>query len=320
MDKETQVRALEKMLTIRRFEEKAIEAFSEGFIPGILHTYVGEEAVAAGVAVNLRDDDYVAGTHRGHGHCLAKGMDPQKMMAELMGKKTGSNGGKGGSMHTVDFAKGILGSNGIVASGMPIIVGAGLSIRMRKTDQVAVAFFGDGASNRGAFHESLNMASAWNLPVVFVCEDNGWAISVAKSRSTRVKNLADRAAGYGIPGITVDGTDVVAVATAAGEAVERARKGGGPTLLVCNTCRMRGHEEGDNQEYRPKEDIARARASDPIEKLVKRLTKDGILTEAEFKAIDSRITEQMEDAVQFGKDSPEPAPEDAVKDVFAEVI
>jgi TPP-dependent pyruvate/acetoin dehydrogenase alpha subunit len=296
-----------------------IETFSEGFIPGFIHTYVGEEAVAAGVCVNLRDEDYIAGTHRGHGHCIAKGVSPSRMMAEMMGKETGTNKGKGGSMHSVDCTKGILGSNGIVASGIPIITGAALSIKLRKTDQVAVAFFGDGASNRGAFHEAINLAGVWQLPAIFVCEDNNWAISVPKHRSTRVKNFVDRAQGYGIPGIQVDGSDVIAVSEAVTGAIARACNGGGPTLIVCDTPRMRGHEEGDPQEYRPKEDIASAKARDPINKHVAYLKQEGLLTEESYKKMDDDITREMANAVEFGKASSWPAPETALDDLFAEV-
>lgn len=319
MDRSRKIRMLELMLRMRRFEEAAIEAFSEGFIPAFMHTYVGEEAVAAGVCVNLRKDDYIAGTHRGHGHCIAKGVPAEKMMAELMGKKTGTNKGKGGSMHIVDSSLGVLGSNGIVASGIPIITGAALSIKLRKTDQVAVAFFGDGASNRGAFHEAINMAGAWQLPAVFVCEDNGWAISVAKAKATRAKNLADRALGYGIPGVSVDGCDVMAVSKAAREAIARARNVGGPTLIVCDTTRQRGHEEGDPQDYRPKEDIAAARARDPIQLHLKYLIAEGLLTEEAYRELDVSIVQEMERAVEFGKSSPLPEPEAALEDLFFEV-
>ena len=313
------LKMLELMLKIRRFEEAMIETFAEGSIPGFIHTYVGEEAVAAGICVNLRDDDYIAGTHRGHGHCVAKGVSPRSMMAEMMGKATGTNKGKGGSMHSVDCSKGILGSNGVVASGIPIIAGAALSIKLRKTDQVAVAFFGDGASNRGAFHEAINLAGVWQLPAIFVCEDNGWAISVPKYKATRVQNLVDRAQGYGIPGVYVDGSDVLAVSEAAVAAIERARKGAGPTLIVCDTPRIRGHEEGDPQEYRPKEDIASAKARDPIKKHVEYLMKEGLLTEEAYKEMDDAITQEMAEAIEYGKSSPWPEPETALDDLFAEV-
>ena len=312
-------RMLELMLRIRRFEEALIETFSEGFVPGFIHTYIGEEAVAAGVCVNLRDIDYIAGTHRGHGHCIAKGVQPDRMMAELMGKKTGTNKGKGGSMHSVDFSRGILGSNGIVASGLPIITGAALSIKMRQTDQVAVAFFGDGASNRGAFHEAVNLAAVWRLPAIFVCEDNGWAISVSKGQSTRAGNLADRAIGYGIPGVNVDGGDVLAVSEAFCQAAERARAGEGPTLIVCDTPRMRGHEEGDPQEYRPKENIELAKSRDPIKKFSEYLISEGLMSEAEIKALDDAIVKEMEAAVAYGKASPWPEPEESLEDLYAEV-
>jgi len=319
VSKDKAIRMLELMLRIRRFEEALIETFSEGFVPGFIHTYIGEEAVAAGVCVNLRDIDYIAGTHRGHGHCIAKGVQPDKMMAELMGKKTGTNKGKGGSMHSVDFSRGILGSNGIVASGIPIITGAALSIKMRNTDQVAVAFFGDGASNRGAFHEAINLAAVLRLPAIFVCEDNGWAISVSKAKSTRARNLADRALGYGIPGVNVDGGDVLAVSEAVAEAIERARAGEGPTLIVCDTPRMRGHEEGDPQEYRPKDNIDDAKSRDPIKYFSAYLVREGIMSQEEITALDAVITKEMEEAVAFGKASPWPDPEESLEDLYAEV-
>jgi len=241
------------------------------------------------------------------------------MMAEMMGKATGTNKGKGGSMHSVDYSKGILGSNGVVASGIPIITGAALSIKMRKTDQVAIAFFGDGASNRGAFHEAVNLAGVWQLPAIFVCEDNGWAISVPKYKATQAHSLADRALGYGIPGVSVDGGDVRAVSAATAAAIERARQGAGPTLIVCDTPRMRGHEEGDPQEYRPKEDIAAAKARDPIKKHVACLLQEGLLTEEAYQKMDEAIAREMAEAIAFGKASPWPEPETALDDVFAEV-
>ena len=316
---EKELKMLELMLKIRRFEEGIVESFSEGLIPGFIHTYVGEEAVATGVCVNLRDEDFIAGTHRGHGHCIAKGASPSRMMAEMMGKGAGTNKGKGGSMHSVDCAKGILGSNGIVASGIPITTGAALSIKLRKTDQVAVGFFGDGASNRGAFHEAVNLAAIWQLPAIFVCEDNKWAISFHRERSVRAKSIADRAQGYGIPGIQVDGSDVMAVSETVTEAIGRARNGGGPTLIVCDTPRMRAHDEGDDQAYRPKEDIASAKARDPINKHVAYLKQNGLLTEERYKEMDDAIRQEMADAIAFGKTSSWPAPETALDDLFAEV-
>jgi TPP-dependent pyruvate/acetoin dehydrogenase alpha subunit len=310
---------LRSMLRIRRFEEKAIEVFSEGLMGGVLHTYIGEEAVAVGVCSNLRVDDYVAGTHRGHGHCLAKGAPSDRMLAELMGRKTGLNKGKGGSMHTIDFSKGILGSNGIVGSGIPIVVGAALSSKMRGTDQVAVAFFGDGATNRGSFHEGLNLAALWDLPAIFVCEDNKWAISVPKRRSTKLEDLSVRASSYGMPGVSVDGSDVLAVHQAAAEAVARARRGEGPTLLVCDTPRARGHEEGDPQDYRPKDDLEAAKRRDPIEGLKTYMLGAGMLTGDEFEAVDKAIVQEIMEAERFARQSPFPRPEEALDDLFAEV-
>ncbi|NPV69099.1 MAG: thiamine pyrophosphate-dependent dehydrogenase E1 component subunit alpha [Firmicutes bacterium] len=311
---------METMLRMRKFEEHAIEIFSEGLMGGVLHTYIGEEAIAAGVCANLRKDDYVTGTHRGHGHCIAKGSPPFRMMAELMGRKDGCNKGKGGSMHTMDFENGVLGSNGIVGSGIPIATGAALSAKIRGTDQVAVAFFGDGATNRGSFHEALNMAAIWDLPVIFVCEDNKWAISVPREKSTRIQDLSTRASSYGMPGAVVNGNDAMAVYEAAKKAVERARSGGGPTLLVCDTLRQRGHEEGDAQEYRPKDEVARAKEIDPIKIMTKHLIGHGYMTAEQVEALYGKVEAEMADAVARARKSEFPAPEEALDDLFSEVV
>ncbi|MDH5441859.1 MAG: thiamine pyrophosphate-dependent dehydrogenase E1 component subunit alpha, partial [Candidatus Bathyarchaeota archaeon] len=243
------------MLEIRRFEEKVWDLFGRNLIPGTLHLYIGEEATAVGVCVNLRVDDYITSTHRGHGHCIAKEARLEPMMAELLGKKTGYCKGKGGSMHVADASVGILGATAVVGSGIPIAVGAGLSCKMRKTDQVVACFFGDGASNNGTFHESLNMAAIWKLPIVFVCENNLYAMGTRISNVTAIDNIAQRAIAYGMPGVTVDGNDAVAVFQAARGAVERARKGEGPTLLECQTYRHKGHSRFDPATYRPQEEV-----------------------------------------------------------------
>lgn len=306
-----------KMLTIRLFEEEVVKLFSRGLIPGFLHTYIGEEAVAVGVISALRKDDYVTSTHRGHGHCIAKGADINRMMAELFGKLTGYCKGKGGSMHIADFELNMLGANGIVGAGLPLACGAGLSIKMRRTDQVAVGFFGDGASNEGTFHESLNLAAVWSLPVLFVCENNQYAVSYHVRKATLVKNLAERASAYGIPGITVDGCDVMAVYEAASDAIDRARKGKGPTLLECQTYRWRGHYEGDPQTYRTKEEVATWMKKCPIRLFEERLNTMKIMTKEASEEVHAQILKQVEEAVKFAQDSPYPEPQSATMDVFA---
>lgn len=306
-----------KMLTIRLFEEQVVKLFSRGQIPGFLHTYIGEEAVAVGVISALRKDDYVTSTHRGHGHCIAKGADIYRMMAELFGKATGYCKGKGGSMHIADFELNMLGANGIVGAGLPLACGAGLSIKMRGADQVAVGFFGDGASNEGTFHESLNLAAVWSLPVLFVCENNQYAVSYHVRKASLVNNLAERASAYGIPGITVDGCDVMSVYEAASQAVGRARKGKGPTLLECKTYRWRGHYEGDPQTYRTKEEVATWMKKCPIRLFEERLYTMKAMTRDAAEEVRAQIRKQVEEAVKFAQDSPYPEPESAATDVFA---
>jgi len=309
------------MLRIRRFEEKVMDLYARQIVPGIVHLYVGEEAVAAGVCENLRDDDYITSTHRGHGHCIAKGGELRSMMAELFGKSTGYCHGKGGSMHIANIDLGILGANGIVPSGMPIAGGAALSIKMRGMDQVAVCFFGDGGANNGAFHESLNLAAVWKLPVVYVCENNQYAISVAAKRVGSIQDYYLRKAAYGIEGCKVNGNDVLAVYEAAREAVERARKGGGPSLIECKTYRWRGHYEGEadrTYHYRTKKEIESWMRKCPIERFKKILLERHIMKEAELKRIDQDVQKELEEAIQFAEESPFPNPEDALKDLYAE--
>ncbi len=305
------------MVRIRRFEERVAREFAEGNIPGSVHLYIGEEAVATGAIAHLRKDDYIMSTHRGHGHLIAKGGDTKLMMAELFAKKTGYCLGKGGSMHIASLDIGMLGASGIVGSGIPIATGAGLSAKMRGTDQVTICFFGDGASNIGRFHEGINLASVWRLPVVFVCENNLWAVSVPTSCSLSVPNVADRAVGYGIPGVIVDGMDVVAVYEAAGEAVARARRGEGPTLIEAKTYRFRGHFEGDAGTYRPKEEVEEWLKRDPIKSFKDKLIKMKVLTEKEADEIDQAAREEMDEAVKFAQESPFPEPEEALKNVYS---
>jgi len=310
----------ERMLTIRRFEEQAIALFERGHIRGNVHPCIGQEAVSVGVCANLRRDDYMTSTHRGHGNCLAKGADPRLMMAELLGRKTGYCKGKGGSMHIADFDGGNLGANGIVGGGFPIATGAGIGIQNRGTDQVAVCFFGDGAANQGTFHESLNLAALWKLPVLYVCENNQYALSTPLRESAGLPELSERARGYGIPGIRVDGNDVLAVYVAAGEAVRRARAGEGPTLLDCLTYRFFGHFTGDPGKgitYRSKDEMEEWLARCPIARLRRQLLAEGTLTEEAAQAVEARVETTIAAAAQFGLDSPWPSPEEAIEDVFA---
>ncbi len=295
------------MVEIREFELKAREIFRSGQMPGFIHVYVGEEAVAVGVCAQLRNDDYVASTHRGHGHALAKGISPRSVMAELMGGIDGCSGGRGGTMHLYDPEVGFLGSNGVVPPGILIGAGAALSAKVRGSDQVAVAFFGDGAVNNGAFHEGINLAATWNLPVLFVCENNLYATEMPFEQATKNTSVASRAAAYNIPGVTVDGNDVLEVYAKAGEAVERARRGEGPTLLECLTYRWFGHHEGDpGTSYRKKEEIASWKSNDPVNKLREMAIAASLVSAAEFEAIDREVSEVIADAAAFAIKSPQP--------------
>jgi len=305
------------MVRIRTFEERVHKEFAAGNIPGFVHLYSGEEAIAAGACANLKTDDHITSTHRGHGHLIAKGGKTDQMMAELYGKKTGYNKGKGGSMHIADMDLGILGANGIVGAGIPIAGGAALSAKMRGTDQVAVCFLGDGATNTTRFHEGVNLASIWNLPVVYVIENNQYAESTSIGYACKVRDLADRAVAYAIPGITVDGNDVLAVYEAVGEAVARARKGDGPTLVECKTWRHRGHYEGDAQTYKTEEEIEDWMKKDPIPRFRKQLIEMGVFKEQDADGIDQAINEEIDKAVKFAEESPFPAPEETLEDVFA---
>ena len=304
------------MYLIRNFENKALELYSRGKIVGALHSYAGEEAVAVGVCANLRDDDYVVGTHRSHGHCIAKGADPKRIMAEVMGKSTGVCKGKGGSMHVADVSVGMLGASGIVGGGIPLATGAGLSIKYRGTDQVSVSFFGDGASNQGTFHESINLASVWDLPVIYVCENNQYGEGTPVSRATRGR-IVDRAIGYGIPGVAVDGMDVVAVWHETAKAVARAREGKGPTLMECKTYRFEGHEIGDDwHTYRTDAEVDEWKARCPIATLRKKLISNNVLTLREIEETEKDVKKQIEEIVQFAEQSPDPDTETAMRDVF----
>jgi pyruvate dehydrogenase E1 component alpha subunit len=315
--KEKLVAMYKRMLEIRFFEEKVFELYAQNLVPGTIHLYLGEEAVAVGVCSTLRKDDYITSTHRGHGHCIAKGAELKRVMAEILGKETGYCKGKGGSMHIADFSIGMLGATAVVGAGLPIAVGAGLSIKLSKTDQVVACFFGEGASNQGTFHESINIASLWKLPVIFVCENNLYAMGTRQSRAMAIENISDRAIAYGIPSEAVDGNDVLAVYEATQEAVERARKGMGPMLIECKTYRHKGHSRVDPAKYRPKEEVEEWLAKDPIKRLKEKLLQAKTLTETEIQRIEKEVSAEIEEAVKFVTESSYPAPEEALEDVYA---
>ena len=309
------------MLKIRLFEERIVDLYARGLVPGLAHLYIGEEAVAAGVCAVLRQDDYITSTHRGHGHVIAKGADLKLMMAELFGKKTGYCKGKGGSMHIADMEIGILGANGIAGGGLPIAVGSGMSSKWRSTDQVTACFFGDGASNNGTFHESLNLASLHKLPVIFVCENNLYGISVNQKKHQPITDIAIRATSYDMPGLVVDGNDIREVYEAASKAVGRARAKEGPTLIECKTYRWRGHHEGDPNQgtrYRTKDEIGDWKKKDPIERLGKRLIADKLITKKKMDTVEKEISEEIDRAVAFANKSEFPALEELYEDVYIE--
>ncbi len=305
------------MLRVRLFEERVRELFAGGRIPGFLHTSVGQEATAVGVATALRRDDYVLSTHRGHGHLVAKGGSLRGLMAELYGKANGICHGKGGTMHIADVSVGYLGANGVLASGCVVAPGVGLSIRRRNSGQVVLTFFGDGAANRGPFHEGVNMAALWKLPVIFFCENNRWASTTAHARSTAGGSIAARAAGYGIPGDSIDGNDVLAVYEAVARAAERARRGDGPSLIEAHTIRWVGHFEGDAQAYRGKDEAAEGRRRDPIARLAADLGRRGLLDAAHAATIRAAVVAEIDAAVAHAEASPLPEPPAALTDLFA---
>ena len=318
LDKGQMLDLYRQMRTIREFEETVAKFFSQGEIPGFVHLYMGEEAVATGVCANLEKQDYIASTHRGHGHGIARGANINKMMAEIFGRIDGQCKGKGGSMHIADVELGFLGANGIVGAGLPLAVGAAFAAKYMKTNGVAICFFGDGASNRGTFHESLNMASIQKLPVVFINENNMYGISMCQARHQNITDVADRGAAYGIPGMVVDGNDVIAVFEAAEEAVKRARAGGGPVLIECKTYRHQGHFEGDACIYRSDEELNSWKAKDPLPRFANRLQEMKLATEAEIKQIDTEVKKVITDAVEFAKNSPVPSLDELTKDVYCD--
>ena len=302
------------MYRTRRFEEEVFEFYKRGLMPGLAHLYLGQEAVAAGACAALGDDDYIGSTHRGHGHLVARGADLNRMMAEILGKETGYSKGKGGSMHIMAMNKGIMGANGIVGGEIPIAVGAAYSAKYRGTSQVTLAFFGAAAPNEGTFNEAINMAAAWDLPIVFVIENNLYVISVDIRKVTREHQLSKRAAAYGIPGVTIDGNDVFAVYEECRKAAEWARTGKGPSLIECNTYRWQGHHVGDPGDYRPSEEIAAWKADEPIGKL----EKQGLLTENEIAEIKAAVETEIKAACVFAENSPYPPESEAYTDVFVD--
>ena len=316
-DAATATRTLTTMWQIRRFEEAVDDLFARGLMHGTMHLSIGQEASATGTCSALRDDDAITSTHRGHGHCIAKGADLERMMAELLAKETGYCRGRGGSMHIADVATGNLGANGIVAGGIPIAAGAGLAYRLRGLDRVVVSFFGDGAANEGAFHEAVNLAAIWKLPVVFLCENNKYGMSFSTEKSFAIENIAERAAGYGIPGVTVDGNDVEAVHQAVGNAVARARQGEGPTLVESVTYRWKGHSKSDKNLYRTKEEIAEWRERDPILRFERAVLDRGVLDQAAVEAARAQATRDVRNAVRAANAAPDARPDDLLDAVYA---
>jgi TPP-dependent pyruvate/acetoin dehydrogenase alpha subunit len=316
-DPATATRTLEAMWRIRRFEEAVDDLFARGLMHGTMHLSIGQEASATGTCFALRDDDAITSTHRGHGHCIAKGADLEAMMAELLAKETGYCRGRGGSMHIADVATGNLGANGIVAGGIPIAAGAGLAYRLQGLDRVVVSFFGDGASNEGAFHEAVNLAAIWKLPVIFLCENNKYGMSFSTEKSMATETIAERAAAYGFPGVTVDGNDVEAVHEAVTTAVERARAGEGPTLVESLTYRWKGHSKSDKNLYRTKEEISQWRDKDPIGRFEGLVAERGVLTTEEIEQVRTAATNDVRAAARRANAAPDASPDDLLDAVFA---
>jgi TPP-dependent pyruvate/acetoin dehydrogenase alpha subunit len=317
LTKEELLQSYRVMRTIREFEERLHREFATGDIPGFVHLYAGEEAIAAGVCAHLRPDDYIASTHRGHGHAIAKGCDVKGMMAEIYGKQSGICHGKGGSMHIADLSTGMLGANGIVGGGPPLVCGVGLSAKVRGTDQVGVSFTGDGGSNQGTFLESLNLASVWDAPCVFIVENNGYAEATSSRYHQKGVDVAKRADGFGMPGVVVDGHDFFAVFEAAGEAISRARAGGGPTLLECKVNRYYGHFEGDQQTYRGENEVEEIRAGrDCLTQFRSRVTAASMVEDSDLNSIDDEVGTLIEAAVDEAKSGPDPTEADLLTDVY----
>jgi pyruvate dehydrogenase E1 component alpha subunit len=316
LSNEAQLSLLQTMLEIRRFEEAVEQVFARGLGRGTTHLCIGQEAVAVGACAALQPDDYVTSTHRGHGHCIARGLDPRLMMAEIYGKSSGYCKGKGGSMHIADINAGVLGANGIVGAGIPIAVGAALSAVIRETNQVVLCFFGDGAVAGGSFHEAVNLASVWNLPVVFLCENNLYAMSLSIQEAIAACDVANEATAYGIPGVCIDGNDVLAVYEAASSAVDRARERKGPTLIEAKTYRWRGHSRSDARLYRTPEEEEQWRERDPIRRFADQLITEGLLSTERLDALKEHAARLMEEAVTFAECSPYPAAEELTEDIY----
>jgi pyruvate dehydrogenase E1 component alpha subunit len=313
------VNLLRTMVRIRSFEMRVEELFLSKKIPGFVHLYIGEEAIATGIMANLQKTDWITSTHRGHGHAIAKGAQMNRMMAELFGKRIGYCKGKGGSMHIADFSVGMLGANGVVGGGFPIAVGAGITAWMKKTDQLAVCFFGDGASNRGTFHEALNLAALWKLPVLFVNENNQYASTTPVSCGVSASRISDRAVGYGIEGYTIDGNNVIEVYNTAQSLIQRIRSGKGPMLLECRTYRVKGHYVGDPEKYRKKEEVKhQMEVNDPIRRYTTFLLETSVATQKEIDSLWEDAKKEVEEAVQFAEQSPPPSPQEATEDLFAQ--
>ena len=304
------------MVKIRRFDETIIQLYADGEIPGFMHLYIGEEAVAAGICAALRKSDYITSTHRGHGHCIAKGGRLDYMMAELFGRKTGYCKGKGGSMHIADLDIGILGANGIVGGGIPIAVGAGVGIQYKNDNDVVVCFFGDGATNGGLFHEACNLASAWDLPVIFVCENNQYAQTTPQTEHQKIHDVAERALAYNMKSVIIDGNDVIKVYETSLEAVKKAREGGGPTFIECKTYRWRGHWEGDPQPYRTQDEVEEWKLKCPLIRFRKYLIENKVERKQDLERIDKEIEDELQKAIEFARISPFPDPREALEDVY----
>jgi TPP-dependent pyruvate/acetoin dehydrogenase alpha subunit len=314
---EKAIQMFERMVRIRLFDEKGLELAMKGILPGHLHPSIGQEAVSVGACAALRDDDYMISTHRGHGDIIAKGASTDKMMAELLAKRGGYCKGKGGSLHIADLDLGILGATGIVGGGLPIADGAALACQLKGTDQVSLCFFGDGASDTGSFHEALNMAAVWSLPVIFVCHNNLYAMSTPQRDHQKIRNISIRSEGYGMPGMTVDGNDVFVVYKAASTAVERARSGAGPTLIECKTYRFLGHYTGDpSGSYRTKQEVDEWKKRDPIVVYRAKLFAMGLANEDELIEIEQKVAKEIEEAVVFAQNSPDPTPGEAFEDIY----
>lgn len=318
MDRQTRLNMYRDMWRIRLFEEKVRQLDMEGKLPGFFHLYVGEEAVAVGACTAIRSDDYITSTHRGHGHLIAKGGRLDRAMAELFARETGYCKARGGSMHIAAPELGMLGANGIVGAGIPIATGAAFSAQYRRSGQVAVCFFGDGASAQGTFHEALNIAAAFKLPAIYVCENNLYGVGTRQTDVRNIENIADRAAAYGMPGVIVDGNDVEAVHAAVTQAAQRAREGGGPTLVECKTYRHYTHFTGEPDTYRPKAEVEAWKAKDPIRGYHARLLAEGVVDEAGLNAIRREVEQEVDDAVTFAQNSPRPKPESALDDIYAD--